>query len=86
MQQLSVNRRLNVVASHFQPSSHEEHIKFNDVCGIIGVIAHEPVANYLIEGLKIMEPRGYDSAGMVTLKDGKLVTSKFASKEPLIML
>ncbi|MDE1853029.1 MAG: glutamine--fructose-6-phosphate transaminase (isomerizing) [Thaumarchaeota archaeon] len=41
------------------------------MCGIIGCVAEEPVAGVLLEGLKRVEYRGYDSAGMATIsKDG----------------
>jgi glucosamine--fructose-6-phosphate aminotransferase (isomerizing) len=37
------------------------------MCGIVGAIAHRPVAAILLEGLKRLEYRGYDSAGLVVL-------------------
>ncbi len=42
------------------------------MCGIIGIIAKEPVAAELIEGLRRLEYRGYDSAGVATLIDGRI--------------
>ena len=42
------------------------------MCGIIGIIAKEPVAAELIEGLRRLEYRGYDSAGIATLIDGRI--------------
>ena len=43
------------------------------MCGIIGILGHEQVAPRLLEALKRLEYRGYDSAGIATLdKDGKL--------------
>src|SRR5579863_6778360 len=42
------------------------------MCGIIGIIAKEPVASQLIEGLRRLEYRGYDSAGIATLVDGRI--------------
>jgi glutamine---fructose-6-phosphate transaminase (isomerizing) len=42
------------------------------MCGIIGIIAKEPVAGALIEGLRRLEYRGYDSAGIATLADGRI--------------
>jgi glucosamine--fructose-6-phosphate aminotransferase (isomerizing) len=42
------------------------------MCGIIGIIAHEPVANELIGGLQRLEYRGYDSAGIATLSNGHI--------------
>lgn len=37
------------------------------MCGIVGAISHRPIANLLLEGLKRLEYRGYDSAGMAIL-------------------
>lgn len=42
------------------------------MCGIIGIIGSQPVAERLVDGLKRMEYRGYDSAGLCTVSDGKL--------------
>ncbi len=43
------------------------------MCGIIGIVGHSSVADRLVDGLKRMEYRGYDSAGICTLHDGELV-------------
>ena len=40
------------------------------MCGIIGILGKADVAPLLIEGLKRLEYRGYDSAGIATLVDG----------------
>ncbi len=37
------------------------------MCGIVGCVAEEPVAGMLLDGLRRVEYRGYDSAGMATL-------------------
>ncbi len=42
------------------------------MCGIIGIIAKDSVAAGLIEGLRRLEYRGYDSAGIATLVDGRI--------------
>src|SRR5579862_3669986 len=42
------------------------------MCGIIGIIAKQPVAAELVEGLRRLEYRGYDSAGIATLSDGRI--------------
>jgi glucosamine--fructose-6-phosphate aminotransferase (isomerizing) len=42
------------------------------MCGIIGIIAQETVAAGLLEGLRRLEYRGYDSAGIATLVDGHI--------------
>jgi glutamine---fructose-6-phosphate transaminase (isomerizing) len=42
------------------------------MCGIIGIVAKEAVAPGLLEGLRRLEYRGYDSAGIATLIDGQI--------------
>src|SRR4029079_10250018 len=42
------------------------------MCGIIGILGREPVAGQLVDALKRLEYRGYDSAGIATLEHGKL--------------
>lgn len=50
------------------------------MCGIIGIVGTEPVADRLVDGLKRMEYRGYDSAGLCTLYDGELVRRRAEGK------
>jgi glutamine---fructose-6-phosphate transaminase (isomerizing) len=42
------------------------------MCGIVGIVGREPVAPLLVEALKRLEYRGYDSAGVATLEEGRL--------------
>ncbi|OGS90503.1 MAG: glutamine--fructose-6-phosphate aminotransferase [Gallionellales bacterium GWA2_60_18] len=42
------------------------------MCGIVGAVARRNVAPILVEGLRRLEYRGYDSAGLVVVHDGKL--------------
>ena len=42
------------------------------MCGIIGILGERPAAPLLLEGLKRLEYRGYDSAGVATLVDGAI--------------
>ena len=42
------------------------------MCGIVGIVGDRPVAQRLFEGLKRLEYRGYDSAGICTIHDGEL--------------
>ncbi len=42
------------------------------MCGIIGIIGKGEVSPHLMEGLKRLEYRGYDSAGIATLVDGAI--------------
>lgn len=42
------------------------------MCGIVGVLGHHEVAPILVEALKRLEYRGYDSAGIATVNNGRL--------------
>jgi glucosamine--fructose-6-phosphate aminotransferase (isomerizing) len=42
------------------------------MCGIIGIISNSDVAERLVDGLKRLEYRGYDSAGVATVHDGAI--------------
>ncbi len=42
------------------------------MCGIIGILGTEDVVSQLIYGLKRLEYRGYDSAGLATLVNGRI--------------
>src|SRR5205807_2400881 len=50
------------------------------MCGIIGILGREPVAMELIEALKRLEYRGYDSAGVATLEGGHLTRRRAEGK------
>ena len=50
------------------------------MCGIIGILGTEPAAPRLIESLKRLEYRGYDSAGVVTLESGVLTRRRAEGK------
>jgi glutamine---fructose-6-phosphate transaminase (isomerizing) len=50
------------------------------MCGIIGILGKELVAPRLLESLKRLEYRGYDSAGVATLEHGKIVRRRAAGK------
>src|SRR5688500_15158158 len=50
------------------------------MCGIIGIVGQDQVAQRLVEGLRRMEYRGYDSAGVCTLSDGALVRRRAEGK------
>ena len=42
------------------------------MCGIVGILGERPVASLLVDALKRLEYRGYDSAGIATLETGTL--------------
>lgn len=50
------------------------------MCGIIGIIGTQAATPRLVEGLKRLEYRGYDSAGVCTLLDGALVRRRAKGK------
>ncbi|MEU8340555.1 glutamine--fructose-6-phosphate transaminase (isomerizing) [Spirillospora sp. NPDC048832] len=50
------------------------------MCGIVGYVGGRPALDVVVEGLARLEYRGYDSAGVAVLADGKLATAKRAGK------
>ena len=50
------------------------------MCGIVGYIGNRDVVPLLIQGLQSLAYRGYDSAGVVVLKDGELEASRAEGK------
>lgn len=50
------------------------------MCGIIGIVTGHPVVTGLISSLKLLEYRGYDSAGIATMQDGQIWRERAAGK------
>lgn len=50
------------------------------MCGIVGIVGATPVAPLLIDSLKRLEYRGYDSAGVATLENGTLTRRRAEGK------
>ena len=50
------------------------------MCGIIGIVGKDQVADRLVDGLRRMEYRGYDSAGVCTVHDGELIRRRAPGK------
>ncbi|MCQ0018521.1 glutamine--fructose-6-phosphate transaminase (isomerizing) [Actinomadura madurae] len=50
------------------------------MCGIVGYVGGRSALDVVVEGLARLEYRGYDSAGVAVLADGKLATAKRAGK------
>jgi glucosamine--fructose-6-phosphate aminotransferase (isomerizing) len=50
------------------------------MCGIIGILGREPVADQMVDALKRLEYRGYDSAGVATLEGGHLTRRRAEGK------
>lgn len=87
MEKEKIQRRSQVYLNHIQNfkfnTNIKEMVKKEETCGIIAFIGKQDSAvDYLIEGLTILQNRGYDSAGVCTLNDKEeLVISKFASEK-----
>jgi glucosamine--fructose-6-phosphate aminotransferase (isomerizing) len=50
------------------------------MCGIVGILGQTPVAPLLVDALKRLEYRGYDSAGVATLEDGHVTRRRAEGK------
>ncbi len=50
------------------------------MCGIVGYVGAEPAAPFLLQSLRRLEYRGYDSAGIALLEGGRLVRFRRAGK------
>ncbi|WP_048646239.1 glutamine--fructose-6-phosphate transaminase (isomerizing) [Nitratireductor soli] len=50
------------------------------MCGIVGIVGHTPVAPLIVDALKRLEYRGYDSAGVATIEHGHLARRRAEGK------
>jgi glucosamine--fructose-6-phosphate aminotransferase (isomerizing) len=50
------------------------------MCGIVGILGSTPVAGLVVDSLKRLEYRGYDSAGVATLEEGRLTRRRAPGK------
>jgi glucosamine--fructose-6-phosphate aminotransferase (isomerizing) len=50
------------------------------MCGIVGIVGREPVAPLLLDALRRLEYRGYDSAGIATIEHGHLARRRAEGK------
>ena len=50
------------------------------MCGIVGILGSKPVAADIVDALRRLEYRGYDSAGVATIEDGRLVRRRSEGK------
>ena len=50
------------------------------MCGIVGGVAERNISNILIEGLKRLEYRGYDSAGLALINQGQVLRERRVGK------
>ena len=51
-----------------------------NMCGIVGIIGREAVAGQMVDALKRLEYRGYDSAGIATLESGRVTRRRAEGK------
>ena len=56
----------------FYNSSFQVNLEFgeDDMCGVLGLVSHEPVNQLLYDGLQMLQHRGQDAAGIVTAEGG----------------
>jgi len=58
---------------------------FPTMCGIIGYIGKQRAATIILEGLKRLEYRGYDSAGLAILQQGRIDVAKKAGRVEVLV-
>ena len=46
------------------------------MCGVVGIAAFEPVNQMLYDALTVLQHRGQDAAGIVTMQDGRFFYAK----------
>ena len=55
------------------------YIDKNTMCGIVAYLGSDKFSKYVIQGLKLLQNRGYDSVGISSIINGSLFTIKYAS-------
>ena len=50
------------------------------MCGIVGYVGNRPALSIVLDGLRRLEYRGYDSAGVAVIDGGQVSTEKKAGK------
>jgi glutamine---fructose-6-phosphate transaminase (isomerizing) len=55
------------------------------MCGIVGYLGKQKATGILLEGLKRLEYRGYDSSGLAVLEEGKLVITKRVGRVKVLL-
>lgn len=55
------------------------------MCGIVGYVGHRKAPEVLLEGLRRLEYRGYDSAGVAVVEDNKVSLTKSVGKVAALM-
>src|SRR5690606_2453960 len=70
-----------IFRTEFQPENEPGVlIPTSPMCGIIGYIGPKPVVPVILDGLKRLEYRGYDSAGIAVVRDGAVHVRRSAGK------
>src|SRR4051794_3625578 len=55
-------------------------VRLPRMCGIVGYVGSRPALSIVLDGLRRLEYRGYDSAGVAVVDDGTVLTEKKAGK------
>lgn len=63
---------MGALQSIVAPSSFGTPNGDKSMCGIVGIVGRRPVSQRLLDALKRLEYRGYDSAGVATISEGTL--------------
>lgn len=59
---------------------YQAYLRLFPMCGIIGYVGPRDARDVIISGLRRLEYRGYDSAGIAVVADGRLSVAKKAGK------
>uniref|UniRef100_A0A6C0B0C7 Glutamine--fructose-6-phosphate aminotransferase [isomerizing] n=1 Tax=viral metagenome TaxID=1070528 RepID=A0A6C0B0C7_9ZZZZ len=51
------------------------------MCGIVGYLGDQPFCDFILTGLKLLQNRGYDSAGLSYIENDEIKTVKYASSQ-----
>ena len=62
-------------------ASPKKHSESNTMCGIVGYLGNQPFQEFILSGLKLLQNRGYDSAGLSYIEHGEINTIKYASAQ-----
>ena len=64
----------------FKSRNAHDSCTFLAMCGIVGYCGHRQAERVIIDGLRRLEYRGYDSAGLAVVADGNLYRAKKSGK------
>ena len=74
------HEQTGLIIPHLASTQFLCHVSFFVMCGIIGYIGRSEATGILVDGLRRLEYRGYDSAGVATLANGKMELRKCAGR------